>query len=407
MIRYPGTIPMNTEIDTTSKHTPEWSLTAVPGLYRRSTGTFYSRFRSGKRRTFLSLHTDVFTVAKLKHAEKMAEVEKSRQTGVPAVSDCRTLGSLAVEFTTRVNHLRGPQARKAHLNSLRRLRAAWPGDFDTAQPRNVTLATICQVRDRLLVQPWQHRAKTSLTIGYHPSVVNKALGTLRMMLAIAQELRAIASNPFDDARTLQDSILLPGKSRRPDLPSRADMDRIFAEMLKVFPPNESLRGTHERMARDAVEHAQFLAYSGARLEEANRFTTNDDHGDHILLRGTKTESAHRMVPVTAPLRTLIDGIKARGVTGKLLAVATSRMALERACHRLGLPKLRHHDLRHYFATVCIESGVDIPTVADWLGHADGGALLMKTYRHLRREHSTAAALKVNFKPVNAGGSTPG
>ncbi len=390
---------MNNDNVTPSNPDPEWSLTSVPGLYRRSTGTFYSRFRSGKRRTFQSLGTEVFTVAKLKHAEKMAEVEKGRQSGIPAVSDCRTLGALAVEFTSRVAHLRGTQARKAHLNSLSRLRRVWPGDFDTVQPRTITLATICEIRDRLLTHPWQHRSKSSPTIGYSPAVVNKALGTLRMMLAIAKELRAIASSPFDNARTLQDSILLPGKSRRPELPARADMDRIFAEMGRTFPPNESLRETHERMAREAIEHAQFLAYSGARLEEANRFTTGDDHGDHILLRGTKTESAHRMVPVTPPLRALIDGIKARGVTGKLLAVASSRMALERACHRLGLPKLRHHDLRHYFATVCIESGVDIPTVADWLGHADGGALLMKTYRHLRREHSTAAALKVNFRPA--------
>ena len=49
-------------------------------------------------------------------------------------------------------------------------------------------------------------------------------------------------------------------------------------------------------------------------------------------------------------------------------------------------KITHHDLRHLFATRCIESGVDIPTVARWLGHKDGGALAMKTYGHLRNEH---------------------
>jgi hypothetical protein len=32
---------------------------------------------------------------------------------------------------------------------------------------------------------------------------------------------------------------------------------------------------------------------------------------------------------------------------------------------VGLSKLTHHDLRHLFATRCIESGVDIPTVARW------------------------------------------
>jgi hypothetical protein len=44
----------------------------------------------------------------------------------------------------------------------------------------------------------------------------------------------------------------------------------------------------------------------------------------------------------------------------------------------------------------IESGVDIPTVARWLGHKDGGALAMKTYGHLRNEHSQQMAQKVKF-----------
>jgi hypothetical protein len=53
-------------------------------------------------------------------------------------------------------------------------------------------------------------------------------------------------------------------------------------------------------------------------------------------------------------------------------------------------------LRHLFATRCIESGVDIPTVSRWLGHKDGGALAMKVYGHLRDQHSTNMAKKVIF-----------
>jgi integrase len=53
-------------------------------------------------------------------------------------------------------------------------------------------------------------------------------------------------------------------------------------------------------------------------------------------------------------------------------------------------------LRHLFATRCIKSGVDIPTVSRWLGHQDGGTLSMKTYGHLRDEHSTHEAMKVSF-----------
>jgi integrase len=65
----------------------------------------------------------------------------------------------------------------------------------------------------------------------------------------------------------------------------------------------------------------------------------------------------------------------------------------------------HHDFRHLFATVCIESGVDIPTISRWLGHKDGGALAMRVYGHLRQDHSFEMSKRVTFdaKPVQGVG----
>jgi integrase len=82
-------------------------------------------------------------------------------------------------------------------------------------------------------------------------------------------------------------------------------------------------------------------------------------------------------------------------------VRECQKAMDRAAKKIGMTRITHHDLRHFFATVCIESGVDIPTVSRWLGHKDGGALAMKTYGHLRREHSLSQAQKVSFSPAAA------
>jgi hypothetical protein len=71
-------------------------------------------------------------------------------------------------------------------------------------------------------------------------------------------------------------------------------------------------------------------------------------------------------------------------------------SITRACQKLEIRRFTHHDLRHLFATRCIESGVDIPTVARWLGHKDGGALAMKVYGHLRDQHSSNMAKRVTF-----------
>ena len=71
-----------------------------------------------------------------------------------------------------------------------------------------------------------------------------------------------------------------------------------------------------------------------------------------------------------------------------------RRGIEKACWRAGLPRLSYHCFRHLFATRCIESGVDVPTVARWLGHRDGGALLGRMYFHLLDEHSRQMAERV-------------
>src|ERR1700740_2043444 len=57
-------------------------------------------------------------------------------------------------------------------------------------------------------------------------------------------------------------------------------------------------------------------------------------------------------------------------------------------------RFTHHDLRHYFTTDAIQRGVDIPTIAKWLGYKDGGPLLIKTYSHLLQDHSRAMAKKL-------------
>jgi integrase len=93
----------------------------------------------------------------------------------------------------------------------------------------------------------------------------------------------------------------------------------------------------------------------------------------------------------------------------VMRVRECQKAMNRAAVEIGMHRITHHDLRHLFATRCIESGVDIPTVSRWLGHKDGGALAMKVYGHLRDQHSVEMAQKVTFsKPQQAqnGTNTP-
>ena len=100
------------------------------------------------------------------------------------------------------------------------------------------------------------------------------------------------------------------------------------------------------------------------------------------------------------MRELLERLKATRedfvLTDKVMRVSECQLAMNTGTTKLGLSHLTHHDLRHLFATRCIESEVDIPTVSRWLGHKDGGALAMKVYGHLRDAHSNAMAQKVTF-----------
>ena len=56
----------------------------------------------------------------------------------------------------------------------------------------------------------------------------------------------------------------------------------------------------------------------------------------------------------------------------------------------GLEHIRFHDLRHTFATLALQNGVDVKTVSSMLGHYDAGFTL-RTYTHATRQKQDEAA----------------
>ena len=64
--------------------------------------------------------------------------------------------------------------------------------------------------------------------------------------------------------------------------------------------------------------------------------------------------------------------------------------LHRVLKRAGLPKVRFHDLRHTFATLALQNGVDIKTVSGMLGHSSAGFTL-DTYAHVTSAAQRQAA----------------
>jgi len=144
--------------------------------------------------------------------------------------------------------------------------------------------------------------------------------------------------------------------------------------------------------RNVSRHANALTWADVDFLKNTLTVTGGD-------QGTKNRE-YRVVPMAGALRGLLERLKAAHSPkpeDRIALIGDAKRCLARACRQLGLPKFSHHDFRHFYATTCIESGVDIPTVSRWLGHKDGGTLAMRVYGHLRNEHSIASALRVSFR----------
>lgn len=392
----------------TMKKKPEFEKVAgVQNLYwRERIGSYVHRVTLNGTRSWRSLETDILSVAKLRLREAEVANEKARQLGAKIAPDQSTLGALAKEFEERMAQSRlvgaSKEGYKAHL---KRLRENWQeGSFEHYQVRRLTLDAAFRLREHLSERAVVKYGKPGVGVtrgrGYSNTVVNETLVILRRLVDLAVDKHLLVENPLKVGRgVLRDRLMLAAEPEVPELPDRETLHRLFDEMRKVpgTSPCDAWTEVKQRQANEAADLAEFLAYSGARFREAllvkvKFYTPAAGRAGTLYIPGYKTASADRTIPVIPPLARLLDRlIVGKGPEDRICVCNSALLPLRKACKRLGLARLTQHHLRHYFATYCIEKTRDIPTVASWLGHNDGGRVLARVYRHLRVDHSLAIA----------------
>ena len=82
-----------------------------------------------------------------------------------------------------------------------------------------------------------------------------------------------------------------------------------------------------------------------------------------------------------------------GRTGEMYQPDSVVTLHKRILKDAGLEHIRFHDLRHTFATLALQNGVDVKTVSSMLGHYDAGFTL-RTYTHVTRQMQQKAAEKM-------------
>ena len=119
----------------------------------------------------------------------------------------------------------------------------------------------------------------------------------------------------------------------------------------------------------------------------------------IIEMPLKTKNAYRTLPLSADaINVLMQQRRKTGnsewvflsPTGGPMSPDSVLHMLHRILKRAGLPKVRFHDLRHTFATLALQNGVDIKTVSGMLGHFSAGFTL-DTYAHVTTSAKREAA----------------
>jgi integrase len=269
---------------------------------------------------------------------------------------------------------------------FRALLRSWPG-LELKEIRRIT-ATDCESWARAFRRTRARANGESKEPS--PTRFNNTLDGLRHVFRLAKDLGIIYTDPIAKIERLKI------RQKRLTLPSRVQ----FGEIV------EHVGTSGAGQSRPCADFVQGLAFTGMRKSEANALEWRDvgfEAGEIVVRGDSRTGPKNwelRRVPLIPDARALFQRMRSErpgeSLDAKVFQVGECQKSLDRACKKVGTDRITHHDLRHLFATRCIESGVDIPTVSRWLGHKDGGALAMRVYGHLRNKHSVAQAQRVTF-----------
>jgi integrase len=362
----------------------DWQKTQYANLIRYvPSGTYYARIRIRGKLLRRSLNTDLITVAKL----RLGDLEKAERQAVEnkqsLASGKMTFGQAKEIFAQRIQGDASlkPRTKYYYEERIAALLKSWPGIL-ALELRRVTKTDCLN---------WAARFGADAS----PTAFNHTISILHGTMEVGIECGARYDNPARFIKRVTE------RSKKLQLPD-------FDQFLQFVEEIENAGSGHSKPCAELV---RFLAFGGFRKLEASFITWADcDFAKgKIMVRGdpvTGTKNGEfREVPMIPDMRRMLEAMRAERASESaesgVMRVHECQKAMDRAAKVVGMQRITHHDLRHLFATRCIESGVDIPTVSRWLGHKDGGALAMKVYGHLRDQHSVTMAQRVSFSRSEA------
>jgi integrase len=245
------------------------------------------------------------------------------------------------------------------------------------------------------------------------SSVQRQLNTFNAIMNNAVRAGVIERNPSERADKIK------GIEARQRFVTDEEWIKILEAADKIEREQEESKEAKPHQIRGWLRHYVAWAYnSGMRRAEILNLTWDDvrkvdDEITVVLVGNTKTGQP-RSVTCTAEMKDILSSLGAlpRGEGDNRLfplSMTTLKRALTRLWKKTGLRDVRLHDLRRSHATILVNRGVDVRTVAARLGHS-GTAMLARHYAVNLGDteaakvfdQATATATKVDTSEETAG-----
>ncbi len=350
--------------------------TRFPNIYKSETGIFYVRCWLSGKLFKKRLDATSLKVAALEAVRKIEKMRKEVEISTP-------FDDAVDEW---LNHeVKRPELRPRTVEAKRFQCSLVKGAFGDKPVNLITMEDVdrwWEDLSRLRKMAYGGQKERSRVGGdLSARTRNLALAAMSSVFKYQLARGLMRFNPAEHIRKI------PSDSRRPVMPSVEDFKRIITEIRRVKNDSESA---------DVLE---WMAYSGMRIGEVRLMKWEDITEDQILVNGVKG-TGWRVLPIFPPLARIIKSKREEWgqylPSDRVFLLDDPRVVLKRACQRLGLPHMTNHDMRHLFITTAREKGVPDGTIAKWVGHKDGGALLSRTYSHIRDDHSRIMAERMDW-----------
>ena len=214
------------------------------------------------------------------------------------------------------------------------------------------------------------------------SSINRELTILKKMLNLAVDWGHLSSNPTMKIKLFSEKDNL--------------MERILTK--------EEEKRLLEAAAKELKPILVIALNTGMRRGEILNLEWEQIDFERKQIRVEHTKNGKtRIIPVNSELSVLLNDMnRARNAdflfenprTGKPLT--NVNRSFKTACRKASLKDLRFHDLRHSFASRLVESGVDLITVKELLGHST--VRVTERYTHPNQEQKKRAVEILAQKP---------